>query len=104
MQCLKCQTKMQRFGKTSALNQRWRCPNCHTTKTEKQQGIQISDRVLNEIKKLPQINPNKKQKEIKDDSWSVDYYIEQILRNHLGIEADYDNRDLALILAGKKIV
>lgn len=99
MLCNKCQAKLQKNGKTSAGNQRWRCPNCGISQTEKLAEIYISDRTLAAIRSLPQI-----QTLTKHDGWTEGYLIDQVLRNHLQIDSDYDFSDLMVVFSGGIIV
>ena len=94
MICPRCSShNLNRIGKTSANSQRWKCRDCGKTLSEKKATIKISDRVLDKIKELPQVQASEK-----DGGWSESFLIEQVLRNYLGLEADYNNQDLAIIL------
>lgn len=101
MKCSNCNSDRAcvKYGKTSALRQRWRCQECGKTQTEQLEAIQISDRVLEEIRSLPQIKTS-----VDEDGWTADYLIEQIVRNYLGIESDYDIHDIAMVLTKRIVV
>lgn len=57
-------------------------------------GVSLSQEVRDAIAELPQF---------KSGQWSRSYWIEQLIRNNLGMPADYSQSDLELI-ANKQII
>ena len=66
--------------------------------------LDLTPEVLDAIKQLPQIDPNHELKTTDDDRWSIAYFVDQVLRNQLGLPSDYDTCDLELVLARKIVV
>ncbi len=66
--------------------------------------VTLTPRVLNAIANLPQIDLSLAPNETINDLWSVDYFVDQLLRIQLGLPSDYDLSDLELILKQATIV
>ncbi len=66
--------------------------------------IDLTPEVVDVIKQLSQIDPNHYLKSADDDRWSIAYFVDQVLRNKLGLPTDYDECDLELILKNRIIV
>lgn len=69
-----------------------------------QAQINISLEVLEAIKRLPQIEQDPNAISFDSDLWRVDYLVEQLLRNQLGLKADYDLADIKKVLQARIIV
>lgn len=66
--------------------------------------IVLTPTVLNAISNLPQVDLSLQPKESINDLWSVDYFIDQLLRIQLGLPSDYDLSDIEQILSGAILV
>ncbi len=66
---------------------------------KKNAGLSLSKELLQAIADLPQIKTPEDQ-----DGWSKSYFVEQVLRNALGMPADYSSEDIAAIANGSVIV
>lgn len=66
---------------------------------KKNAGLSLSEELLQAIADLPQIKTPEDQ-----DGWSKSYFVEQVLRNALGMPADYSHEDIAAIGSGSIIV
>lgn len=66
--------------------------------------IQLSTEVIKALLKLPQVEKQPDTPPFDNDLWQIDYFVDQLLRNQLGLDADYDLSDLEIILKGGVIV
>lgn len=70
-----------------------------TDSTDTLRTVTLSPRVLHAISKLPQIDLSLQPTEFAKDLWSIDYFVDQILRIQLRLPSDYDLSDIEQILS-----